>query len=253
MMFSNFVTFTEVVKLSKIIAYKLEQINFSDDLLELVYIRNDFESVQSIFEFVNDKSKITDYIYRLFWGSKSFNSWMKILVKFSIRYSEVNIILCIDQFILSACNKNNIAILRYLITKGKKEKKHINFSIFKNAFLIASENGHLNIVKYLIKICPKLVHNREPLIVAVSKSHLHILIYLVGKGANIHARDDLAIKIAIQNDDLKIIRYLIAVGAIVPQQLILTSIHYLEILECLNQIELIKLEKESSYKCSVTL
>lgn len=51
-MFSNFVTFTEVVKLSPIIHYNLEGLNFHKDIIDLIFAKGDLISASSTFKLV---------------------------------------------------------------------------------------------------------------------------------------------------------------------------------------------------------
>lgn len=54
-MFSNFVTFTEVVKLSPIIHYNLEQLNFNKDILSSILQKNDLINATSVFKLIEKK------------------------------------------------------------------------------------------------------------------------------------------------------------------------------------------------------
>ena len=49
--------------------------------------------------------------------------------------------------------------------------------------------------------------------IAASEGHLEIVKYLVNKGANIHAGDDYAVRVASRRGHLEIVKYLIKKGA----------------------------------------
>lgn len=51
-MFSNFVIFTEVVKLSPVIHYNLERLNFDLDIINLVFEKRDFVSATVTFKLI---------------------------------------------------------------------------------------------------------------------------------------------------------------------------------------------------------
>ncbi len=76
----------------------------------------------------------------------------------------------------------------------------------------ASRNGHLDIVKYLVelKLDGANIHTRNDgaLIWASFNGHLDIVKYLISHGANIHAQDDGALRWASRNDQIEVVKYL---------------------------------------------
>lgn len=85
-MFENFVTFTEVVKLSKIIFYNLKDLNYSDKLLDLIYIRNDQPTFYQVMDLIQDSSIVNKFIYKLNYCCSDCkilsDRWFELLVEF---------------------------------------------------------------------------------------------------------------------------------------------------------------------------
>ena len=62
----------------------------------------------------------------------------------------------------------------------------------------ASENGHLEVVRYLVEQGANIHANNDYAIRWASENgHLEVVRYLVEKGANIHANNDYAIQMGI--------------------------------------------------------
>ena len=73
----------------------------------------------------------------------------------------------------------------------------------------ASRNGHLDIVKYLVGKGANIhADDDEALRLASHYGHLEVVKYLVEKGANIRARDDYALKYARRNGHVDVVKYL---------------------------------------------
>ncbi len=75
-----------------------------------------------------------------------------------------------------------------------------------NSLNEASENGHLDVVKYLISIGAKIT--KGALRLASRFGHLDVVKYLVSIGADIHVYKDDALKWAITNKHLDVVKYL---------------------------------------------
>ena len=78
----------------------------------------------------------------------------------------------------------------------------------------ASENGHLEVVKYLVEqgadVCARYNY---PLINASDNGHLDVVKYLVEQGADVRARDNYALRWAGYNGYLEVVKYLVEHGA----------------------------------------
>ena len=77
------------------------------------------------------------------------------------------------------------------------------------ALISACQNGHLDIVKYLLKQGADIhVRNDLALRQASRKGHLKVVKYLVEQGANIYAEDAAALHKATQNGHSDVVEYL---------------------------------------------
>jgi len=119
----------------------------------------------------------------------------------------------------AAVNKHH-EILNILIKQGTSDRH-----IFEKEFLLCSEFGQLDLVQYLTEV--KLVnihcHNEHALYMAILCGHLHIVKYLVEKGANFRMRttsanfyphSEMALGTACQQGHLDICKYLLDLGAV---------------------------------------
>ncbi len=78
----------------------------------------------------------------------------------------------------------------------------------------ASENGHLDVVRYLVKHGANIhANNDQALRWASEKGHLEVVKYLVEKRADIHADDNGALRWASGNEHLEVVKYLVEHGA----------------------------------------
>lgn len=57
-MFSNFVTFAEVSKLSPFTHHRMKEINYHDKLLKLIYEKKDVDTFKEVIELVENKHLI---------------------------------------------------------------------------------------------------------------------------------------------------------------------------------------------------
>ena len=83
-----------------------------------------------------------------------------------------------------------------------------------SALIEASENGHLEVVKYLVEHGAD-IHTREDyaLSLATLNGHFKVVKYLLEQGTNIHAKNDRPLRWASVTGRLKIIKYLVDQGA----------------------------------------
>jgi len=151
-----------------------------------------------------------------------------------------------DDIIGNACCKGHLSVVKYLVKKGTS----INYC---SAAQTASENGHLSVVKYLVGMGADLTADNNYTIRAASRNgHLDMVKYLVENGADKNAAMaclpygppigqtemirylagkgvDLVVKngdscadthkpiiMAIRYNDLDLLKYLIGLGAEIP-------------------------------------
>ena len=109
-----------------------------------------------------------------------------------------------DQILGLASQDGHLIIVKYLVEQGADI--HYNQS---QALPLASENGHLTIVKYLVEHGAKVKsNNSEALMFASFNGHLSVVKYLVEQGSDIHAQDDDALRMANENGHLLVVEYL---------------------------------------------
>ncbi|EAY04433.1 hypothetical protein TVAG_396190 [Trichomonas vaginalis G3] len=121
--------------------------------------------------------------------------------------------------LLSACSKGDLQLVKSLIEKGC-DRDAINKDEC-NCLIIASYNGHLEIVKYLIGIgfdknCQYKLNGSKAIHFASQNGHLEVVKYLISIGANPKEKDNdgwSPIHAASQNGHLEVVKYLISIGA----------------------------------------
>jgi len=111
-----------------------------------------------------------------------------------------------EQPLLDAIRLNNSPIIKYLINNGA------NVSYKRNKpFIRAVATGNLDVIKYMVDTSDP--NNRFNLhfamVIAVQNNRLNVLKYLESIGADIHARDDIALRWAAKHGALNSVRYLI--------------------------------------------
>lgn len=132
-MFSSFIYFGEVTKLSTSIKYGLDQINYSDDLLNLIILRKDIDSFEQVIDMIGCKS--TDI-------EKLFSIAVLVSNQHTISNRWLN---CIEKIFPS--EKEKISDVRHIIDLKNLCSNEIGRN---NILLKASENGNLWDVKYVL-------------------------------------------------------------------------------------------------------
>lgn len=94
-MFENFVTFTEVVKLSSIIFHNLRNLNYCDKLLDSIYGRNDQGTFYQVMNLIEDGSLTNKFIYKLDYCCSNCKTlsdrWFELLVEFIKRRGSIDL------------------------------------------------------------------------------------------------------------------------------------------------------------------
>lgn len=91
-MFSNFVTFTEVIKLSKNVYHRLQGEIYDEKLFEKVCKKKDIENF-TIFDLIDD-DKLTNYInylHRSPANDHRFIRWLKMIMKFVLEGRKIDV------------------------------------------------------------------------------------------------------------------------------------------------------------------
>lgn len=206
-MFSNFVTFTEVVKLSQNVFYNLRNVNYSDDIFEKIFIGRNVETAESLINLIEDERKIIIYLSRqmfCIFDRRETDLIFTLIVK-----SNFDVQLLHEMFLYKICIYGYLHIIKYLIENG--HKFHIeNFY----ALSYSARNGHLEVVKYLVENGADISGNYcDAFIVAATCGHLEIVKYFVSKGINIHFLDEEALRSASEDGRLEVVKYLVECGA----------------------------------------
>ncbi len=80
---------------------------------------------------------------------------------------------------------------------------------------LASQKGHLALVKYLVSLGVNIhVRLNTPLVRAAHYGKLDVVKYLVSQGANIHVCQDVALKYALEKKHDSVIEYLLSLDDI---------------------------------------
>jgi hypothetical protein len=94
-----------------------------------------------------------------------------------------------------------------LVIRSLKSGANI-YGYYDDALGLASQKGHLEIVKYLVENVGNIHFKDNALKMASENGHLETVKYLVEAGADIHAENDRALKFAKINRHLEIVKYL---------------------------------------------
>ncbi len=116
-------------------------------------------------------------------------------------------------------NKNN-QIIDIIATKGHLDILQYFTSLdlytqvgYNELLLTAAANDQVNIVDYVLHFLTEDVYKNEALLSAATNGQLAAIRYLLDYGADIHYRDDFALKLAAKSGYLEAIKYLVSHGA----------------------------------------
>ncbi|CAM2808682.1 Ribulose-5-phosphate 4-epimerase and related epimerases and aldolases [Legionella steigerwaltii] len=133
-------------------------------------------------------------------ASKKY-SLIKLLIKHGLTANEA---------LLEACQANNIELVKNILLEKSKE---IDFSNCEPLF-IAAAHGYLPIIQILEEHGFDLRAGEDKaLCFAVRGNHIDCARYLILKGANLNAQNELPLKTAIVNGDLDMVNMLLDNGA----------------------------------------
>ncbi len=125
-----------------------------------------------------------------------------------------------NSALILASWKGHLHVVKYLIENGANISDQDNF-----ALKWACEFRRLEVVKYLFEKGADITYNNVPLIGACFYNHLEIVKFLVEKGADVN----LALNTAVDRKYIKLIEYLLSVGAIASDEETIQKIKELKI------------------------
>lgn len=233
-MFENFVTFNEVIKLSKLTYQNLRKINYSNSLLEIICEKEDLTSGNQVYDLIGDLSVVGNSVFsliedytdelekRIKFVSDIVNCennygefWSKdmrelILLCSFIRIDDLNGVKCM---ISTGTNLSNV--LEISIRFHRLEISKYVLSIYDDnihALISACREGFLDLVKHIFETNFDFdihIWNETPLILAVKNNKFHVVKYLIKKGANPYARNNYVLRKAIDENNYDFVEFLI--------------------------------------------
>ena len=111
-----------------------------------------------------------------------------------------------DYALIYSVNNGHFEIVKYLITHGANDNNE--YTLIESA-----KNGHLDIVKYLVEHGAD-IHTDDDKAFRVSaiNGHLDVVKFLIKNGADIHSGDDEALKESIENGHVEVVKSLVTKG-----------------------------------------
>jgi len=105
-------------------------------------------------------------------------------------------------------------VVRYFTDQDIDDVCVDEYNIFSFALYVATRRGHLKVVRTLLESKPyailKLKNDGLGVVYASEMGHLELLCYLVEEqGANLHAREENALKLASSNGHVEVVRYIL--------------------------------------------
>lgn len=240
-MFENFVIFTEVVKLSSILYYNLEVINYSDGLAINILWKKDTIVFERLIDLVEDRRLvISKIIYILRYEVYAKYKYLDFLFRLITRNPELNmtaenecyyyVLSCIfghfdfvkyllreetekdvkSQGLSIASEHGHLEIVKYLIQEGADVNHDYNFKTGGYPLRMATYNGYLKIVKHLTENNADLnLDDGYTLILSMLRNRLKISKYLIDNGSNLHSEENHPLKYAVEHNILEIVKYLV--------------------------------------------
>ena len=121
--------------------------------------------------------------------------------------SEYGHLKLLEEAVIVASSNGHLEIVKYLVNLG------VDFQAVDNqAVRLASKNGHLEVIKYLVEKGAE-IHGDEAIQWASTNGHFEIVKYFVERGSDFQAFDNEAIRVACIYKNFKIVKYLVEMGA----------------------------------------
>lgn len=115
-MFENFVTFTEVIKLSSNMFWRMREVNYHDKLLDLIYSKQDIVCFEMVTDLVKDQYLICEFIKELkFHYNSCERRWLENIFEI---IKNNNITVSNDDLLISASKYGFYDLVKCMIENG---------------------------------------------------------------------------------------------------------------------------------------
>lgn len=142
-MFSNFHTFTEVVKLSQSNFYQLRKINYLDNVLNFIIDKRDIDSLEQVFDLVENVRSISKFAHILenprIYNPDNDKRWIKCIYNISVSKGNINDRQAEDTLFYWSCIYGLLDEVKYF--KGYSKNSGLTEAIIED---------HIEVVKYLL-------------------------------------------------------------------------------------------------------
>lgn len=113
-----------------------------------------------------------------------------------------------DQALYESATQGHLNVVKYLL------KNNADTNANKNTFKDTIKNGHLNILKQFVISGYRFRENKDDLLLLAAKAgHVAIVKYFLDLGADIHFANHSALILSAQNNNFVVIQYLLDNGA----------------------------------------
>ncbi|MFT0546706.1 ankyrin repeat domain-containing protein [Allopusillimonas ginsengisoli] len=110
-----------------------------------------------------------------------------------------------DEELLAAAKSGNLDAVKHCLQSGAT-KQNV-------ALNISADQGHLPVVQHLLSDGRSQEEIDEALWYAAAVNHLPVVQYLVSEGANYRAKDNRAVVVAAEEDNLEVTQFFAQLGA----------------------------------------
>lgn len=251
-MFSNFVYFKEVTKLSQNITHFLSYLNYSRSILHYIISDCEIQYALSIVPLIEDKKEIISFVECLHMcHPKDDINWLNLIfenieyvediaafdntlliyccvynqqdkIKYLIErtdcYNRVDIHVLSDLPLLTATKNDDLELCKYLVSNGANVRVDED-----RPFSIAARNGNLELLKYFVEQGSKPAELENFMIDwIIHKGHTHIIDYLNQEGYKINIENNFPYAKS-ENDVSSIVKYYLNNGLATTNECMLLS------------------------------
>ena len=147
-----------------------------------------------------------------------------------------------ERTFIEACKSGDLEGVKYFVSfvsQGADVKADNNYAV-----QFASENGHLEVVKYLVSQGADVkADNNYAVQVTSENGYLEGVKYLVSQGADVTANDNYAVRWASIRGHLEVVKYLVSQGA-PTTDISKRALHYLSFCKMMEEKKRIRAQKK---------